>query len=110
MRFLFSVIANRYGEQIVNPDEMASIDAFNDKIEAAGQRVIAVGIAGLDTAVLFDNRQDLGHISQRPAIDSDTYMAGFWIIETDDESTAHTLASEASKACNRIIEVRQIFH
>ena len=110
MRFLFSVIANRDGEQFAEPDEMEAIDAFNDKIEAAGQRVTAVGIAGLDTAVLFDNRNDLNHISQSPAIDSEMYMAGFWIIEADDVTTAHTLALEASKACNRLIEVRQIFH
>lgn len=62
MRFLFSVIANRDGEQFAEPDEMEAIDAFNDKIEA------------------------------------------------DDVTTAHALALEASKACNRLIEVRQIFH
>jgi hypothetical protein len=33
-------------------------------------------------------------------------MAGFWIIEAENDTVAHALATEASKACNRPIEVR----
>jgi hypothetical protein len=33
-------------------------------------------------------------------------MAGFWIIEAENDTVAQALAAEASKACNRPIEVR----
>lgn len=109
MRFLFSVLANKNSEHLANQIEMTAIDEFNDKIKAAGQRVIAIGLAAPDTAFLFDFRNGSNIISHHPAIDSEMFMAGLWIIETEDEETAHKLAAEASKACNRLIEVRHIF-
>jgi hypothetical protein len=36
-------------------------------------------------------------------------VAGLWIIEVDSPATAHALATEASRACNRKVEVREIF-
>lgn len=35
---------------------MDAIDAFNDRIESAGQRVIAAGVAAPGRARVFDNR------------------------------------------------------
>lgn len=84
---------------------MTAIDAFNDKIENAGQRVMAAGVAAPDRAVVFDNRGGRGLVNKGPAVDSDLFMAGFWIIEADDDEV-HVLAAEASHACNRPIEVR----
>ena len=43
MRYLFAVIANRTGEVLADHDEMAAIDSFNEKIEVAGQRIMAAG-------------------------------------------------------------------
>ena len=85
---------------------MAAIDAFNLKIESAGQRVMAAGVAAPDHAVTVDNRDGGGHVHHGPAIDSELFMSGFWVIEAEDDATAHNLALEASKACNRLIEVR----
>jgi len=56
MRYFFAVIANRFGDVLADHEEMTKIDAFNEKIEAAGQRVMAAGIASPDHAVTFDNR------------------------------------------------------
>ena len=109
MRFLFSVIANRKVQYFATSEEMQAIDTFNDKIEAAGQRILAVGIADPSTAVVFDNRDEAGLISNGPVVDSDDFVAGLWIINAESESVAHQLANEASLACNRKIEVRQIF-
>lgn len=106
MRFLFSVIASRSGEATADRDEMEAIDAFNEKIESAGQRVMAAGVAAPDRATTFDNRGGLGSVSSGPAEDTDLFMAGFWIIDAADDSIAHQLAMEASRACNRLIEVR----
>lgn len=106
MRYLFAVIASRSDESPASAGEMAAIDAFNDRIEVAGQRVMAAGVASPDRARLFDNRSGLGRVSNGPAVDSDLFMAGFWVIDADDDSVAHRLAAEASLACNRMIEVR----
>lgn len=106
MRYLFAVIANKNGEVAADHDETAAIDAFNDKIEAAGQRIMAAGVAAPDQAVLFDNRDGRGIVVNNPAVASDLFMAGFWIIEAANDAMAHELAAEASRACNRLIEVR----
>ena len=106
MRYLFAVIANRTGEVLADHDEMTAIDSFNEKIEAAGQRIMAAGIATPDQAVVFDFRGTRDSITRGPVVDSDLFMAGFWIIEAENDTIAHALAAEASKACNRPIEVR----
>ena len=107
-RFLLAVIADTNGEVLADHDEMSAIDEFNERIGAAGQRIIALGIATPEHSVLFDNRTGLGHVSSGPAVGSNLFMAGFWVIEVDNETTARELAAEASRACNRRIELRPI--
>lgn len=104
MRFLMAVIdsLNNPG----GPEEPGANDRFNEKIESAGQRILAAGICDPTQAVVFDNRQGRGLISPGPLTNADDYMAGFWVIDVEDEESAHALAIEASKACNRRIELR----
>lgn len=108
MRYLFAVIASQSGTVMADADEAAAIDAFNEKIHAEGRRILAVGIAGPDTARVFDNRAGAGLVSVGPVVDSDDFMAGFWVIEAENDSVAHALAAEASLACNRRIELRAL--
>ncbi|MFM8483109.1 MAG: YciI family protein [Actinomycetota bacterium] len=104
MRFLMAVIDTVSDPG--RPEEPGAVDAFNDKIEAAGQRIIAAGVAAPDQAMVFDNRQGVGLVSSGPVISADDYMAGVWVIEVSDRSVAERLAAEASQACNRRIELR----
>lgn len=104
MRFLMAVIDSTSDPG--RPEEPGAIDAFNDKIEAAGQRIIAAGVAAPDRSMVFDNRHGAGLVSQGPIVEADDYMAGFWVIDVVDRSVAETLATEASLACNRRIELR----
>jgi hypothetical protein len=108
VRFLFAVIANRNQVLPANLDEMAAIDSFNEKIEAAGQRILAVGLQDPSSAVVFDNRSGEAARVNGPIVDADDFMAGLWVIEAPSEIAAHELAKEASRACNRRIEVRAI--
>lgn len=108
MRYLFAVMADRRAVVTADTVEMAAIDAFNERLEAAGQRVIALGVAGPDRAVVFDHRGDTAQVTAGPLVDADDFMNGFWVVEVDDEATAFALAAEASHACNRRIEVRPI--
>lgn len=104
MRFLMAVIDSVSDPG--RPEEPGAIDAFNDKIETAGQRIIAAGVARPDQAMVFDNRLGAGRVSPGPVTASDDYMAGFWVIDVEDRSVAEALAAEASQACNRRIELR----
>jgi hypothetical protein len=108
MRFLFSVIAHQKTQYLATNEEMQAIDAFNEKIEAAGQRILAIGIADPTTAIVFDNRNGARLVSEGPFADADEFVAGIWIIEAASEQVAHQLAHEASISCNRRIEVRAI--
>lgn len=106
MRYLFAVIANRNVQVPATEGEAEAIDAFNARIETAGHRIMAAGVAAPDRARLYDNRDGRGLVTEGPAVDTDEFMAGFWVIEADNDSVAHSLALEASQACNRRIEVR----
>ena len=108
VRYLFAVIADRTVDSSANQDEVIAINHFNEKIESSGHRIMAVGVAAPDTAKVFDNRNGRNLVVTGQAIDSDLYMAGFWIIDAESDDVAYDLASEASKACNRLIEVRPL--
>ena len=108
MHYLFAVIADLNKPVNASPEEAIAIDAFNDKIEVSGNRVMAVGVAAPDTAKVFDNRGGLGLMQYGPVVDADLFMAGFWIIEAENDAVVDQLATEASLACNRIIEVRRL--
>lgn len=87
---------------------MASIDAFNDKLAAAGQRILAIGLESPKEAVIVDGRGAQASKTSGPLIDSAEFVAGIWIIEAANKEQALELATEGSKACNRRIELRPI--
>jgi len=106
MRFLFSVIHDSSGT--ATSDEMAAIGAFNDELEANGHLVFACGLADPSQAHVIDNRGEQAVITDGPLAVSKEFVVGFWIIDASDGDLALTLATEASKCCNRKVEVRQI--
>jgi len=104
MQYLVSVIDDTAGR--ATEDEMAAIDAFNEKLQAEGYWVFAGGLGSTDTATVIDNRGDEAIITDGPFLESKEYLAGFWIIEAADLDVALKLATEGSRACNRKVEVR----
>lgn len=104
MQYLVSVIHNQPG--LATPDEMAAIDAFNDRLQTEGHWVFAGGLASPSTATVVDNRGDDAVFTDGPFVESKEFLAGFWILEAPDLDVALKLATEGSKACNRKIEVR----
>jgi len=91
---------------LANPDEMAAINAFNDRLEAEGHWVFAGGLAAPSSATVIDNRGEEALFTDGPFLESKEYLAGFWIIEAADLDVALKLAVEGSKACNRKVELR----
>ena len=104
MQYLVSVIDDTAG--LATPDEMAAIDAFNDRLQAEGHWVFAGGLGSASTATVIDNRGGEAMFTDGPFLESKEYLAGFWIIEAADLDVALKLAAEGSKACNRKTEVR----
>ena len=106
MRYLFAVMAEVNGTVNADAGEMAAIDAFNEKLQSRGHLVMAAGVATPDRSMVFDNRGGHGSTVDGPAVNSELFMAGFWVIDASDDAVARALATEASRACNRIIEMR----
>ena len=104
MQYLVSVIFDTAG--LATPDEMAAIDAFNDRLQAEGHWVFAGGLAAPSSATVIDNRGEEALFTDGPFLETKEFLAGFWIIEAPDLDVALKLATEGSKACNRKVEVR----
>lgn len=105
MRYLFAVIDTKTNSG--TREEAVAIDAFNDKIAASGQRLMAAGLVAPSDAKVFDNRGGAKIVSDGPVNETKEYMSGFWIIDAATDQLAYELAAEASKSCNRRIEVRR---
>ena len=104
MQYLVSVIHDRPG--LATPTEMAAINAFNDGLKVEGYWVFAGGLASPSSATVIDNRGEEAMFTDGPFLESKEFLAGFWIVEAADLDVALKLAAEASKACNRKVEVR----
>ena len=104
MQYLVSVIHD--APDLATPDEMAAINAFNDRVEADGNWVFAGGLASPSAATVIDNRGAEPGFTDGPFLESKEYLAGFWVFEAPDLDVALKLATEGSKACNRRVEVR----
>lgn len=106
MKFLISVIDDLSNSGTA--EEMVAIDAFNDQLRANGQWIFAWGLQAPETATVIDNRNGLNTETGKPLFNSKEYYSGLWLIEVTDEATAKKLAYEASKACNRKVELRPL--
>jgi hypothetical protein len=89
-----------------SPEEMAEIDKFNERLRANEHWVFAAGLGASRTATLIDNRGGISLSRAGSIFDSKEYYSGFWIIDTKDLETAHSVALEASKCCYRRVELR----
>ena len=104
MKYLVSVIAD--GTEPASSEEMASIDAFNDRLVAGGYWVFAAGLGGPSTATVVDSRNGRALITDGPFVEAKEYIAGLWVWDVPDFDVALKLAVEGSRACNRRLEVQ----
>ena len=87
-------------------NEIAMIDAFNDKLQKNGNWIAAAGIMGPDKATVFDNRGGKQHVFEGSIFQSPEHYSGFWLIQAESIKEARELALEGSMACNRRVELR----
>lgn len=83
-----------------------AVDAFNDRVRAAGAWVFAGGLNPIQTAITVDNTGAAPIVTDGPHAPSTEYLGGFWVIEADDLNAALEWAKDASKACAGRVEVR----
>lgn len=104
MRFIIFVIDGPGNPAV--PDEIKKIDAFNDSLQKNGNWVMAAGIAGPESALVVDNRDERGSRLSGSLFNHPEHYSGFWIIEAPSREVAEELASKGSLACNRKVELR----
>jgi hypothetical protein len=105
MQYLINVIFDDE-TGLADNAEAAAIDTFNDKLRAGGHWVFANGLASPDASTTIDNRGGKGLVTDGPFAETKEWAAGLWIIEAPDLDVALALATEASLACNRKVELR----
>jgi len=106
MKFLISVIDDLSNSG--TPAEMEAINAFNDGLRENGQWIFAWGLQAPETATVIDNRNGANAETGKPLFDAKENFSGLWLIDAADAETAKKLAYEASKACNRKVELRPL--
>ncbi len=106
MKFLISVIDDLSDSG--TPAEMEAINAFNDGLRENGQWIFAWGLQAPETATVIDNRNGANIETGKPHFDAKVHYSGLWLIEADSPDTAKKLAFEASRACNRKVELRPL--
>jgi len=104
MHYLVSVIDDT--SDSATPEEMAAIDAYNERLATEGHWVFAGGLAAPDTATVIDNRGAEAMFTDGPFVETKEYLSGFWVIEAPDLDVALKLAADGSRHCNRRVEVR----
>ena len=104
MRWIIFVIDDASGT--ASGDEMAAIDAFNDRLRDHGHWVLAAGIGAPDTATVIDDRGGAGATSPGSLTQGRDHYSGFWIIDVADIDEARRLAIAGSRACARRVELR----
>ena len=107
MKYLLCVIDSE--SDSASDDEMAAIDAFNERLQSAGQLIMAEGLSSPRASVVIDNRGGAGLVTPGPLHEVDEYVSGFWIVEAADRDAALELAADGSRACNRKVELRPFF-
>ncbi|WP_242088939.1 YciI family protein [Curtobacterium sp. DN_7.5] len=113
MRFLVNVIDDGQAVTIgrtasATEAEAAAVDALNERLDRDGSIVLAVGLAAPSDATVVDARGDEPVVRPGPVLDVAEYVAGFWVLELPDAETALRTATEASRACNRKVELRPV--
>ena len=106
MKFMISVIDDLSNSG--TPAEMEAINAFNDGLRDNGQWIFAWGLQAPETATVIDNRNGANTETGKPLFDAKENFSGLWLIEVADAETAKKLAYDASKACNRKVELRPL--
>ncbi len=106
-----STVDNRDGRALITsgamatgpaPSRAAATDTGTTGASTAGASTAGASTAGASTA----GASTAGASTAGAPGPGTAYLSGLWIVDVPDETAALTLATEASRACNRRVEVR----
>jgi hypothetical protein len=106
VQFLISVIDRQTG--LASAAEMQAIGAFNARLAADGHWVFAGGLSSPDQAIVIDGRPDEPLLTEGSLHTGPEYISGFWVIDARSLEEARALATDASRHCNRRVELRPL--
>lgn len=86
-----------------SPDDIRAhiqfMQTFNEKLVESGEFVEAQGLAGPETAKVVRARPDgTPDVTDGPFPETKEFLAGYWIVDVDDEQRALELAGQISAA------------
>src|SRR5258706_14636407 len=84
----------------------ADAGAFNERIRRDGHFIFAGGLEPATTATTVDGQSEKPAFTDRPYLETQECLGGFWVIEAANLDVALTLAAEGSRACRGTVEVR----
>jgi hypothetical protein len=106
VQYLVNVIS--CDSDLATPEEMVTIDQFNDRLMAEGCWVFAAGLTAPQRSHVVDSTTVPSSIVDGPFAETAEFVVGFWIWDVRDEQTAIDLAIDGSQACNRKLELRRL--
>jgi len=111
MQFLVNVIDDGQAEtagrtESATAAERDAVDALNARLGDAV--VFAAGVSSPSDATVVDGRDGASEAVPGPVAGDSPFVAGFWVMDLPDPGTALRVATEASAACNRRIELRPL--
>lgn len=106
MKFMICVIDTGTGTG--SAQEIKAIDQFNETLLARQQLLMAEGIQSPEKSVVVDNRSGAGLKRIGPLHQTTEFVSGFWVVTVASQSEAEEMAFEASRACNRKVELRAL--
>ncbi len=98
------------GEPMPPPEDMQrafeQVGRFNAELQSTGAWVFGGGLlpASAATVVRADGGEVL--VTDGPFTESKEHIGGFWVIDAVDLDAALALATKASRACEKPVEVR----
>ena len=85
----------------------ADVDAFNTKLVEKGIWVFGGGLYPVEAATVVDaSKGGDVLVTDGPFAEAKEQIGGFWVVRAPDLDAALELATEASVACRRPVEVR----
>lgn len=108
MKFLVAIHRpDGYDGATESPQMGKDIDALNDAMEAAGVRIIAMGLK--PTSMAKSIREDASGstvVTDGPYLETKEFVGGFWILDCASADDAVEWGRKAVVACKAPVEVR----
>jgi hypothetical protein len=104
MQYLISVIDDESTAEATGGSD--AVEAFNERLRNDGYCVFVGGLDSPAAASVIDSRAEAPIITDGPYVESKEHLGGLWIVEAPDLDVALRIAAEASRVCDRRLEVR----